>query len=189
MYGNTAEMPVSHIWLLSGYAGSGKDTTANILANLLGDLATWDSFAGAVKDDVATMYEFSREYLDTQEGKSRRLQFPDGSWKTVRDLLIEHAEGQKQLTHPGIWAERLKTPTTPHWILSDWRFVDELTTIRMRFPHAAIHTVRITRPGIVPSHSYTEHELDAFAYEYTIDNAGSLLYIANQVKSILERIQ
>jgi hypothetical protein len=158
------------------------------LANLLGDLTTWDSFAGAVKDEVAVMYEFNRAYLDTQEGKARYVQFPDGSRKSVRDLIIEHAESTKQTTPPGIWAERLKTPTTSHWILSDWRFVDELITLRMRFPHAAIHTLRITRPGIVPSTSYTEHELNSFAYEYTIDNAGSLLYIANQVKSILERI-
>lgn len=186
---NTMSMPQA-IWLISGYAGSGKDTTADILTNLLGnDQVTRDSFAGAVKDEVAAMYEFDRGYLDTQEGKSRVVRFPDGKAKTVRELLIEHAESTKAAAgDPAIWAKRIRTPNTPHWILSDWRFLDELFSLRMRFPQTPIYTLRVVRPGVEPTTSHTEHELDSFIYQYTIENSGSLLYIGNQLAAILNTI-
>jgi hypothetical protein len=181
-------MPLEHIWLISGYAGSGKDTTATILVNLLGSTATRSSFAGSVKDEVAAMYEVERSYLDTQAGKAHVVQLADGTQKTLRELIIAHAESTKQQTHKGIWADRLAAPNTTHWILSDWRFLEELFTLRRRFPTAIIHTIRVRRAEIIPSTSYTEHELDDFAHEYTIDNCGSLLYIGNQLKDIVETL-
>jgi hypothetical protein len=179
------------IWLISGYAGSGKDTTADILTNLLGNAeVTRDSFAGAVKDEVAAMYEFDRAYLDTQEGKARIVRFPDGTVKTVRELLIEHAESTKVAADdPAVWANRICAPNTPHWVLSDWRFLDELLNLRMRFPWAAFATIRVVRPGIHPLSSNTEHELDSFVCQYTIENSGSLLYIANQLTQIINSLQ
>lgn len=181
-------MTPKHIWLITGYAGSGKDTTANILADLLTDVAT-SSFASAVKDDVASMYNFNRAHLDTQEGKAQKICLPTGC-KTVREILIEHAEATKTVTHQGIWAERLiaKNPSVTHWILSDWRFIEELIVLRSRFPCARIHTLRVKRPSIIPSESYTERQLDDYIYEYTIENTGSILYIANQLKTILDNI-
>jgi hypothetical protein len=184
---NMTAMNPQIIWLISGYAGSGKDTTAELLVNLIGPtLCTRDSFAGAVKDEVAAMYEFDRAYLNTAEGKARRIRMPDGTVKTVRELIIEHAESTKAATEdPAIWAKRLTSPSTPHWILSDWRFLDELIALRMRFPQAVIYTLRVKRPGVEHMNTYTEHELDGYVTQYTIENSGSLLYIGNQLSQIL----
>ncbi len=180
----------SHIWLIAGYAGSGKDTVANFLAELLGsDQVKRDSFAGAVKDEVAAMYEFNRGYLDTADGKARMVQLCDGTRRTVRELLIEHAETTKTKTgDPAIWAKRIAAPNATHWILSDWRFLDELLNLRMRFPKAAIHTLRVRRSSVTPMASHTEHELDDAATEFTIDNDGSLVYIVNQLQKIVDRL-
>ncbi len=174
------------IWLISGYAGSGKDTTADILTNLLGQhVVTRDSFAGAVKDEVAALYDLDRAELDTTQGKAALL--PNDPTKTVRDLIIHHAETTKTSEgDPAIWAKRIRAPNTPHWILSDWRFLDELLHLRMRFPHAALYTLRVHRPTVEPLETATEHELDSFICQYTIENSGSLLYIANQLSRILE---
>ena len=177
---------MEHIWLLSGFAGSGKDTVASLLVNLLGSQATIGSFAGAAKDAVAAQYNLNRHLLDTQEGKASIVVFPTRQL-TVRELLIEYAEGEKRRAgNPAVWAERIAPPTTPHWILSDWRFLDELLYLRMRFPRAAVHTLRITRPSVHSSASHTEHDLDLFHFEYVVDNSGSLLYLANQIQKILE---
>lgn len=177
--------PTLHIWLLSGWSGSGKDTTADILANLFCEHAQRDSFAAAVKDEVAGMYDLDRAYLDTQEGKARVLRLADGALKTVRELIIEHAQKTKEATHNAVWAERLKEPVVAHWVISDWRFVDELLCLRMRFPHAAIYTMRVKRPSVEPKDTPTEHELDDFVCQYTIENTGSLLHIGNQLMRIL----
>ena len=179
-----------HIWLISGYAGSGKDTVAGILRNILGDnQSATASFAGAVKDEVAAMYDFDRAFLDTQEGKARHVKLANGRQTTVRDLLIHHAESTKEKTgDAAIWAKRIAPPPVAHWILSDWRFLEELHSLQARFPQSHIHTVRVMRPGIYPSTSHTEHQLDAFVYEYTIENSGSLLYIGTQITRILEHM-
>jgi hypothetical protein len=172
---------VQHIWLLAGYAGSGKDTTAQMLQQILGNAAI-GSFAGAVKDEVAKLYGIERSVLDTQEGKASLL--PDRKI-TVRSLLIEHAEGEKERTgDSAIWAQRIQPPPTIHWILSDWRFLEELLHLRFRFPSAVIHTLRIVRPDVQPLSTYTEHALDTFQFDCTIDNSGSLLYLSQQLFDI-----
>ena len=174
---------VEHIWLLAGYAGSGKDTAAQLLLSVLGDGAI-GSFAGVVKDEVAQLYDIPRSSLDTQEGKATIVHFPTRTI-TARNLLIEHAEGEKKRTgDPAIWAQRIQPPPTSHWILSDWRFLDELLYLRFRFPSAAIHTLRIVRPDVHPLSTYTEHELDGFVFDHTIDNSGSLLYLSRQLCAI-----
>lgn len=175
------------IWLISGWAGAGKDTTADLLANLL-DNVQRDSFAAAVKDEVAGMYNLDRAYLDTHQGKDCVLQLEDGALKTVRDLLIEHAQNTKEATHNTVWAERLKDPAADHWVISDWRFIDELLCLRMRFPHAAIYTIRVRRPSVESKDMPTEHELDDFVCQYTIENTGSLLNIGNQLMGILHSL-
>lgn len=177
-----------HIWLLHGYAGSGKDTAGALLKDMLPHAAL-TSFAAAVKDEVAVMYELDRPLLDTQEGKQKWLYFADGSHKQVRTLLIEHGEGQKRVHgNPAIWAERVQMPECQNWIFTDWRFLAELETMRRRFPDAAIHTVRILRPDIEPLATPTEHELDTFPSEFVAENSGSLLFLANQLRDIIERI-
>jgi hypothetical protein len=153
------QMTPTHIWLLRGYAGSGKDTAAMILSRLTG--GTISSFASAVKDEVAGMYDFDRSVLDTQEGKQRRVHLADGTCKTLRDLLIQHGQGQKQETgDPQYWAKRLQVPNTTHWILSDWRFLAEWICLQARFPEAIFHTMQIVRDSVNPLDTETEHELD-----------------------------
>lgn len=162
-----------HIWLLRGYAGSGKDTAATILARLTN--GTISSFASAVKDEVAMMYEFKREVLDTQEGKQRYVHFANGTSKTLRDLLIEHGQGQKQRNKdPQYWAKRLQAPPTTHWILSDWRFVAEKECLEYRFPEATFHTVHIQRDSIQAMATETEHELDGQPCQFVWPNNGTL---------------
>lgn len=184
-------MNPEHIWLLAGYAGSGKDTSGSILQSLLNSSHVHlSAFAASVKDEVAELYSLPRTSLDTQVGKQAWIETADGSQIQVRSLLIQHGQGKKQETgNPYIWAERVHPPSeTKHWILTDWRFIGELECLKRRFPTAAIHTLRILKSDIKPLTSETEHELDQYMCNFIVDNSGSILYLANQLQTILESI-
>lgn len=177
-----------HIWLIRGYAGSGKDTVANMMVNLLGPSKVQvNAFAAAVKDEVAAMYDLDRASLDDTEGKSRILKLADGRRCCVRDLIIDHAEGEKQATgDPAIWAQRVFPRGAQHWILSDWRFKEEYAALRQRYPTARFHTVHVKRPSVEPLDTYTEHELDHVQCNAVLENVGSLLHLGSQVQTMLD---
>ncbi len=180
-----------YIWLLSGYAGSGKDTAGSILEGLLENTNVWTtSFAAQPKLEVSNMYSIPLELLNSQEGKQSLIPLSDGTQKQVRTLLIEYAQGKKKETNnPYIWAECLQ-PSNPakHWILTDWRFLGELECLQRRFPNTRIITLRVLKPDVIPLKSETEHELDTYMCNFSLDNSGSLLYLANQLNEILTHI-
>lgn len=179
-----------HIWFIRGYAGSGKDTAARflkeILEEMLGIPVALAAFASAVKDEVAILHDIPRHMLDTEEGK--KSLHPSG--RTLRDLLIEHGEGEKQRAGDlAVWAHRVIPPTgCRHWILSDWRFSAEYVALRQRFPQATLHTVRVYRPSQHVLDTYTEHELDGVPSAVTLDNSGSLLYLRRQIQNMVEEV-
>lgn len=163
-----------HIWLICGYAGSGKTTLGTMLHTYLPSAET-TAFAKKVKDDVAKKYNISRELCESQKGKATIL----CEGKTVRDFLIEYSAQHKLDTHnPEIWAhyvvqEIMEKPTIEHWILHDWRYHAELACIQ-RIPNSQIHTIRILNPVIQASSSPSEHELDDVCVKYIINNTGSI---------------
>ena len=162
-----------HIWLIAGYAGSGKTTAAGILETLLPNSAI-TAFAKRVKDEVAAIHAIPRTLLETQEGKAMQIT----PTNTARDLLIEHAAAKKEDTHnPAIWAEYVKeeilqNPTVANWILHDWRYVEEYDCLAT-VPGSILHTIRI-QTNKSPSTSPSEHELDNANIQTIVWNTGSV---------------
>lgn len=161
-----------NIWLISGYAGSGKTTAGTILAKSLPN-SQITAFAKRVKDDVAKQYNLDRELLETQEGKASKIH-----QKTVRDILIEYSAQHKLDTNnPGIWADYVKdemyeNPEIKNWIIHDWRYIAEYQTM-LTIPNTHIITVRIINDSIVASNSPSEHELDNVITDEIIYNNDS----------------
>jgi hypothetical protein len=82
---------------ITGLIGSGKDTVADYLCTHHGFKRL--SFAGALKDAVAAVFDWDRELLEGTT-KSSRI------WREQVDTW---------------WAERLNIPhLTPRWILQQW---------------------------------------------------------------------
>lgn len=164
------------IWLLAGYAGSGKTTAGMILKDTLPH-SFETSFAKEVKNQVAELYDLDRTMLDTQEGKAT---FVESEQKTARQLLVEYSALCKQNTHcPGIWAEYVvdeinKNPHIQHWIIHDWRYFAEVQTIRYFLPFARIHTLRIVNEQVHPTMCSSERELDYAVVDHIIPNNGSI---------------
>jgi hypothetical protein len=82
---------------ITGLIGSGKDTAADYLCTVHGFKRM--SFAGALKDAVAIIFNWDRELLEGSTKASREWREEVDTW----------------------WAERLGIPhLTPRWVLQQW---------------------------------------------------------------------
>jgi hypothetical protein len=126
---------------ICGFIGSGKDTAANYLVGWHGFRR--DSFAGALKDAVATVFGWDRELLEglTPEARvwreqvdpwwSERLSMPNLTPRWV--LQYWGTEVCRQGFHDDIWIAALENrlrQRTGHTVISDVRFPNEIKAIR-----------------------------------------------------------
>lgn len=82
---------------ICGFIGSGKDTVANYLVEEHNYQR--DSFAGALKDAVASVFGWDRQLLEGATSEAREWREQIDTW----------------------WAERLNMPElTPRWVLQYW---------------------------------------------------------------------
>jgi hypothetical protein len=82
---------------ITGLISSGKDTVADYLCTVHGFKRI--SFAGSLKDAVASVFNWDRELLEGTTKSSREFRDQIDSW----------------------WAERLQIPhLTPRWVLQHW---------------------------------------------------------------------
>ena len=81
---------------VTGLIGSGKDTIADYLCTFHGFKRV--SFAASLKDAVASVFGWNREYLEGSTKSSRE-------WREKRDEW---------------WSERLGIDITPRWVLQYW---------------------------------------------------------------------
>jgi hypothetical protein len=182
---------VQTIYLIAGYAGSGKTTAGELLLEQAGVHARRGAFADAVKDEVAALHAFPRTLCDTQGGKMAVIHTTSGP-HTVRELLIYHAQMMKTLRDdPGYWASVLAdrmaaAPVAAAWVIHDWRFHAEYERLKECFPDARIVTIRVQRTAVTPISSPTEHELDMFEMQHTIHNDGTLEDLARAVCRVLD---
>jgi dephospho-CoA kinase len=81
---------------ICGLIGAGKDTAADYLVNFHGFRR--DSFAATLKDAVAAVFGWNRDWLEGRTKASRE-------WREQADLW---------------WSQRLGMEITPRWILQNW---------------------------------------------------------------------
>jgi phosphomevalonate kinase len=180
---------MDRIWVLvSGKRYAGKDTVADALARVLGSDVTRASFAHAVKSDVAQQYGLSLERLLT-----------DAAYKEHhRALLISHATDMRARDR-SYWVRKAREGTrNPMTIVSDWRFPDEVDWFRSNEPRTMPFTVRVNASdetrcarGWVPGPvdvDPSECSLDGAAFDYEIDNNGSMAELEEAVRRLAATI-
>lgn len=178
------------IYMIAGYAGSGKSTAGTILMTLCGAGAQRRAFGDAVKDDVSRMYNVPRHLLDTQEGKRMMWATPNGE-KTLRTLLIEHSAAMKvEHENDGYWADKVVESINPEFptIIHDWRYGIEYERIKARFQQETIITIRIVRNAVIPLDDPSEHCLDDMYTTYTITNDRTIDELYNSLQTIYSRV-
>lgn len=124
---------------LVGFIGSGKGTVADILAHRHHFVK--ESFAGAVKDAVSSIFGWDRQMLegDTPESREWR-ETPDPWWSEKLGkpfsprlaLQLMGTESGRNVFHTDVWVLSLLRRTTPdkNYVIADVRFPNELDMIR-----------------------------------------------------------
>lgn len=126
---------------ISGFIGSGKDTAANYLVGFHGFRR--DSFAGALKDAVATVFGWDRELLEGLTSESRAWREQVDTWWSRRLAMphltprwvLQHwgTEVCRQGFHDDIWIAALENrlrQRTGDTVITDVRFPNEIKAIR-----------------------------------------------------------
>lgn len=128
---------------LCGFAGSGKDTAADILCNNLG--YTKVSFASPLKDAVAAIFHWDRQGLEGVTPESRQWREQVDNWWATR-LNIPHltprwvlqnigTEVFRKHFHDSIWiasAEKALESTQGNIVVTDARFPNEHSLIKSK---------------------------------------------------------
>lgn len=172
-----------HIILLSGYAGSGKDTVADIL--LIYGYKKY-SFAENVKKYSSSYHGFLYDLTQTQEGKTALVRsVKTNEVKTVREFLISDSFINKTINNDqSYWAKQLSKDilqsAPDKVVISDWRYIEEYEHLKIIFPEADFLKVRVKRAFVKPMADPSEHQLDLVDHDIEIDNSGDKTFLIKQ---------
>ncbi len=160
-----------HIILISGKAGSGKDTVGKILVN--NHYYTRYAYADALKDYVSETFKLDRKLFDTQEGKMSEI-IIDGKKTSPRQLLID-VSLEKKKENELIWIEtvikNIINCNNKFIVITDFRFLQEYTELIKIFGN--VTTLKIERKYSLNIDDPSETSLNSFDFAFTLENNSS----------------
>ena len=178
------------ILFIRGFAGAGKDTFGRIFTEQLGYKRF--AFADYLKEMVSAKYGVPLATLHSQAGKEGLT--PDGI-RTWRQVLLDEAAEQRA-RNPDVFATMcadamLREVAYDKFVITDWRFPNELSVVRDRFPSAKIFTILIRRKsqnGLSPVAHSSEYLLLEHTPDFIVENNGSEADLFTRAKYILQLV-
>lgn len=172
------------IFLFCGKAQHGKDSSAKIMKQKLGDSAIILHFADLLK-------MIARQYLHwdgTKVGKSRTLL----QWLGTDRVRIE-------MGWDGYWAERvcdfieILSDQYEYFLIPDCRFPNEVTIPQSRFPDCPVTLIKVVRTNFdndlskeQQQHS-SETALDEYPCDYVIRSKNGLNNLSKGVETFIRQ--
>jgi len=177
-------MTTQTVLLLSGWAGSGKDAAAALLVEEMGFERL--AFADGLKEDVSRLHGIPLHIFHDRSAKDRSI---EGSNKTPRDLLLEHAL-MIRATDPDAYSRRVATQILgglgERYVISDWRYKREYEHLSTCVGHSVrVLRARILRSGITPTEDPSEHDLKGESFDFVIQNDGCISDLRDALKALL----
>jgi len=176
------------IILISGKAGCGKDTAADHIVDVLNknnQKTMKIAFANHLKYLAKQYFGWNgekdaagRSLLQTLGTDLIRNQYNEDFWVDNVADIIEIAKNFFDYQH---------------FIISDWRFINEVNFIETIFGYLKIIKVRIERPQYdkilneEQEKHPSENDLDGFNFDYILINNGSLEDYANNLTYFLNK--
>ena len=196
---------------LSGYAGAGKDTVADILVEEYGFVKV--AFADKLKEfaynvnpiiDVDPWQDewepsnfgadevFLRNVVDSVGWDEAKRRFPG-----VRQALQNIGVGARETFGEDFWVDQVADhiEATPgsfisgavNWVIPDVRFPNEARYIQSWRQAGAV--VRVNREGVAAVNNHvSEHALDGWEFDGVIDNSASRDELARNVDLMLDSL-
>ena len=172
------------VLLLSGWACSGKDAAAALLVEEMGFERL--AFADGLKEDVSRLHGIPLHVFHDRVSKDRAL---EGSNKTPRDLLLEHALTIRA-TDPDAYsrrvAARVQSGPGSRYVISDWRYKRECEHLHTILgSNVRLLRARIQRSGITPTEDPSEHDLKGESFDFVVQNDGCISDLRDGLKTLL----
>lgn len=194
---------------ISGKAGSGKDTVAQIIQflNFQEDFPEvhttfrnrpytfWNQewrilkFAYAVKEVASLLTNIPVEDFEKSEVKAMSLG-KDWNYMTVRDLLQKiGTDAIRDNVHENAWVNALMSQYREgdNWIITDVRFFNEANAIKER----GGVLVRLNRQSdvLINANHPSETALDDYkGFDFCLDNTGTIDELVESVKDVMKTI-
>lgn len=174
MHKNILKDTNTEIFLLSGKAGSGKDTLADYLVEKYNFIKI--SFADELKKQVSKKYKIHLNYFYSREGKKKIVRVYDGQKfvnTSLRSLLINEANTQKSI-NSDVWVEtvieRIKNlkQENKRIVIPDFRFPNEFYSLNAKFTNMT--TINIYRNEHEYIEDISEYSLENFLFNYNFLN-------------------
>ena len=179
------------ILFIRGFAGAGKDTFGNIFVQKFGYKRF--AFADFLKEMVSAKYGVPLNTLHSQAGKEG---YCDDNIRTWRQVLLDEA-AEERGRNPDVFASLcadaiFSEVAYDKFVITDWRFPNELSVLRDRFPSAKIFTILIRRKsqnGLSPVAHSSEYHLLEHSPDFIVENNGSEADLVVRAKYILQLVE
>ena len=194
---------------ICGLIGAGKDTAADYLVNF--HEFRRESFAGTLKDAVASVFGWDRDLLEGRTKHARewreeidpwwseRLEMPELTPRLV--LQLWGTEVCRRGFHDDIWlasVENKLRKNDDNVVISDCRFPNEIAAIR----NAGGRVIRISRgpdpdwfslaklspkkmKEVYPNVHASEYSWASTDFDFIVDNNGSIEDLYTQIKNLV----
>lgn len=199
----------NRILCISGWKNSGKDTVADYLEKHYGYSKV--SFAAALKDLVASLFNVPRSYMDDRAQKEAALlqypviatdsfsskihdmlrsEFRDDHW-TPRALCILIGSIMRSV-YSNYWvsrvAESLRRIPTGKYVISDMRYKSEADVIKIMFSREEVLCIRINRYDAIDTQDPSERDLDDYKFDIVMGNRHSVESLHSTVDAIMHNL-
>jgi len=179
--------------LLSGKAGSGKDTVGEILSVKHG----FRPWAFAEKLKIVVQELFGLGYCQVHGTREEKEAIDPRYGKSGRQILIELGQFCRTI-NPNIWEDITLKKIGQYFygysghVITDLRLKSEANRARQWGKDKGLEVilVRIERPGISTINTFTETDLDDYdGFDYYIHNDGSLEDLERKVDELMRGIK
>ncbi len=174
---------------IHGRGGSGKDTVAQMIDEIIPHTTEFIATARPIKDALGILLGLTREQMYDPIEKEVVI---DRFGKSARQLMQEFGTACKELYGQDIFANilkwRIQDSCEDVQLITDVRFLSEVNVIR-QFPSSII--IKIVRPEeFLTNHSNHESEipLDDSVVDYVVYNDGTLAELKQKIAVILSSV-